>query len=150
VCGDAEYARPPRRWLSQWIWEKKPLTRKGETVIVVDNDREGLIVGYGTWAHVADESSVLKPLQIEIAWLAVHSEYQRTPFDEQHTVADVVYAEVERFAREHPDSLPDMAITLTCHIDNRRALDFYEKNGFRMVPDPKLQVENDIYYRLVR
>lgn len=109
-----------------------------------------MIAGYGTWTHVVDEGSVLKPRQIEIAWLAVHSEYQGVPYDGRHTVADVVYAEVERFACEHPDSRPDMAITLTCHIENLHALRFYEKNGFRLIPDPKLQVENEIYYRLVR
>ncbi len=90
------------------------------------------------------------PSRSEIAWLAVHSDYQGKPFDDAHTVADVVYAEVERFAREHSDSASDMTITLTCHIDNVHALHFYEKTGFKLIPDPTLQVEDDIYYRLVR
>jgi ribosomal protein S18 acetylase RimI-like enzyme len=123
---------------------------RGETVVVVDDDQNGLIAGFGTWKHVDDESSVLHPRQIEIAWFAVHCDYQGVPFDEAHTVADVVYAEVERFAREHADSTPDMTITLECHAHNERALAFYRRCGFHLVGDPDPVIERDVYYRLVR
>lgn len=131
------------------MW-KKPFGSKGETIIVVDDEREEMVVGYGTWAHVEDESSVLRPTQIEIAWFAIHLDYQSTKYDEAHSVADVVYAAVERAARAHEESTDDMTITLTCHINNRRALRFYERTGFKLIPDPKLQVERDIYFRLIR
>jgi ribosomal protein S18 acetylase RimI-like enzyme len=109
-----------------------------------------MVVGFGTWKHVDDQSSVLHPRQIEIAWFAVHHEYQGIMFDDAHTVADVVYAEVERFAREHEDSTPDMTITLECHVKNERALAFYRKTGYRYVGDPDPVIERDAYYRLVR
>lgn len=142
---------PVTRWITEWVWEKT-WGRKGETIIVLDEERDDLLVGYGTWKHREDTGSVLKPLQIGIAWFGIHSDYQGMPFDDENTVADVVYAEVERFAREHDDSTPDMQLTLTCHTENERALKFYRKpkTGFRLVGEPNPQVEDNTYYRLVR
>jgi GNAT superfamily N-acetyltransferase len=162
-CGDAEYAAHVSLWIKERIWAKA-FGSRGETIIVLDDDRDGSFVGYGTWKHVEDTSSVLRPLQIEIAWFGVCSDYQGVLYEEapnleaapgdrpetRYTVADVVYAEVERFAREHDDSTPDMTITLTCHIDNNKAMKFYRKTGFRPIGEPNPQVEKDIYYRLVR
>lgn len=151
---------PVGRWIREWIWEKAFGTR-GETIIVLDDDCDGMLVGYGTWAHVEQFGSALETRHIEIAWFGVHSDYQGVPYEGEdvespatpvstHSVAEVVYAEVERAARANERSTEEMPITLTCHVDNDRALRFYEKIGFRLIPDPKLQIERDIYYRLVR
>lgn len=184
---------PAAKWLTTWLWEK-PFGSKGETIIVLDDDAAGSVVGYGTWKHVEHES-VVQPVHIEIAWFAVHSDYQGVSYEDSaaeaeatdetettdeteatdeaegaddapahssptthqgqrertFTVAEVTFAEVERFAREHPDSDDSIPITLTCHIENVRGLAFYRRKiGMALIPDPKLQVERDVYYRLVR
>lgn len=149
ACGDADYAIPVARWITEWIWEK-PLNRRGETIIVLDGDCDDRLAGYGTWTHVEQIGSVLQPKHIEIVWFGVDSHYQGAAFDEAHKVADVVYAEVERFAQEHPDSTPGMPLTLACHVGNDRALAFYKRTGYRLIPDPKLQIEKNLYHRLVR
>lgn len=190
-CGDADYATHVARWITEWLWTYR-FGSKGETIIVLDDDREGTLVGYGTWTHVEQIGSVVQPRHIEIAWFGVHLDYQGVRYEDTHdepagasgetieapipdapdetqgeasgpeevtdeaperahTVAEVVYAEVERFAREHADSTDAMPITLTCHVENDRGLAFYrDKVGFSLIPDPKLQVERDIYYRMVR
>jgi hypothetical protein len=65
-------------------------------------------------------------------------------------VADVIYATVESAALAHPESSDDMPFTLVCHTENDRGLSFWMSQGYALVPDPKNQVEDGIYYRMVR
>lgn len=43
-----------------------------------------------------------------------------------------------------------MPFTLVCHTENDRGLSFWMSQGYALVPDPKNQVEDGIYYRMVR
>jgi GNAT superfamily N-acetyltransferase len=105
---------------------------------------------WGSDASAASDASGDHPGSSSEASMPVEAPSIGETSQSDFMVADVVYAEVERFAREHPDSTEDTPITLTCHIDNARALAFYRRNGFTLIPDPKLQVLREIYYRLVR
>jgi hypothetical protein len=57
---------------------------------------------------------------------------------------------VEDDARNHQDSTAVMPFTLTCHVDNDRGLRFWKRRGYEIIPDPRLALEDEIYYRLVR
>ncbi len=87
---------------------------------------------------------------IEVEWFGVDVGYQGVTDGNGQKIAGVVYASLEMAARGHADSEEGMPLTLTCHVDNDRGRRFWERRGYRLIPDPKLQIEKEIYYRMVR
>lgn len=63
---------------------------------------------------------------------------------------DRVYGSLEAVAQRHELSTPTTPFTLACHIDNDRGRAFWERHGYGIIPDPKLEIEDEIYYRMVR
>ncbi len=82
--------------------------------------------------------------------MGVHSDYQGLSDEAGYSVAGRLYATVENDARHHQDSNPKMPFTLTCHVENERGLRFWRRRGYEIIPDPQLELEDEIYYRLVR
>src|SRR6202035_661133 len=112
-----KYEGDVMRWITRWIWQE-PLAQQGETIIATDADRNGVLVGYGTWKHVDAFGSTAQQRHIEIAWFGVHSDYQGVSDASGHSVAGVLYATVENAARSHVESTDNMPFTLVCHVDN--------------------------------
>ncbi len=139
------------RFIKRWIWDDPPdpPDARARTLLGFDADNEN-VVGYGTWTHV--EAFGTHPIErhIEIAWFGVDTRYQGQKDDDGRSLAGLLYATVEQDALEHPDSSPAMPFTLACHVDNDRGLAFWERRGYHVIPDPKLRVEDEIYYRMVR
>ena len=117
-------------------------------MIVIDQDA-GRLVGYGTWGHV-DAVGTREERHIEIGWFGVDAAYQGVRDDAGNRVADLIYATVEEAALAHPESSDDMPFTLECHVDNARGLNFWQSQGYDLLPDPQHRVENENYYRMVR
>jgi ribosomal protein S18 acetylase RimI-like enzyme len=143
-CGPTRYQGDVARWIKKWIWGYEP-SERGETIIGLDSDANGLLVGYGTWklVEVGDRGQ-----HIEIAWFGIDSRYQGTKDDRGRSVAGLLYATVEHTARsESGDALP---LTLVCHVDNEHALGFWTRKGYRLIEDAEIQIEDDEYYRMVR
>ncbi len=136
------------RWITKWIWEVPLSEQAAHTVIVIDQDAEKL-AGFGTWAHV-DAVGTREERHIEIAWFGVDVTYQGHRDEAGHRVADRIYATVEEAALAHPESSDDMPFTLVCHVENSRGFRFWESHGYRLLPDPRDQVEDETYYRMVR
>ena len=143
-CGPARYQGDVARWIKKWIWGYE-LPERGKTIIALDSDANGLFVGYGTWmlVEVGDRGP-----HIEIAWFGIDSRYQGAKDDHGRSVAGRLYATVEHTARsELGDALP---LTLACHVANEHALCFWRRKGYRLIEDAELQIEDDMYYRMVR
>ena len=87
---------------------------------------------------------------IEIVWFGVDRAYQGRRDNAGNRVADSIYATVEAAALADMRSSEDMPFTLVCHIENARGLGFWKSHGYQVLPDPKTQVEDNIYYRMVR
>jgi hypothetical protein len=133
-------------WIKDWIWQKPPEKRKGETIVSVDREAD-LLAGYGTWAYV---DVVGRGRQIEIAWFGVDTRYQAREDENGHKVAGLIYATVEAAALADPDSAADTPLTLACHVDNARGLQFWRRRGYHLIEDADLQIEKNLYYRMVR
>jgi ribosomal protein S18 acetylase RimI-like enzyme len=99
---------------------------------------------------VDEIGSTPQPKHIEIQWFGVHSEYQGEKDDDGHSVALLIYATVEEAALAHPESQDDMPFTLACDVENAHGQLFWERLGYRVVPEPDLKVEDGRYYRMVR
>ena len=87
---------------------------------------------------------------IEIAWFGIDVRFQGQRDDDGHSLAGRLYSTVEGTARAHADSTADMPITLTCHIDNEQGLGFWDSRGFHVIENAEMQIEDDVYYRMVR
>jgi hypothetical protein len=90
------------------------------------------------------------PVHIEIGWFGVDLRYQGVVDDDGIKVADRIYASIEQVALAHPESTPEMPFTLVCHVDNERGRRFWRRHGYVLIGDPKLQLEKEIYERMVR
>jgi hypothetical protein len=117
---------------------------------VTDADNNDFFVGYGTWAFVDEMGGRPVPKHVEIAWFGISTEYQGKVDDNGASVAGRVYRVVEDAARAHPDFAEDMPFTLQCHVENGHARGFWESRGYRLLPDPKVVIEDDVYHRMVR
>jgi ribosomal protein S18 acetylase RimI-like enzyme len=144
--------RDVARWITRWIWEDSPEKRQArqKTLIFTDEDRDGVLVGYGTWGHVEAFGVAVQPRHIEIAWFGVHTDYQGVRDEHHPTVAGLLYSTVEAAAKADPGSSDDMPLTLVCHVENERGLRFWRRRGYEVIPDPKLAIEDDVYFRMVR
>lgn len=147
-CGDAVHEEHVTKWLREWIWGK-PLERQPETWIAVDEDANR-VAGYGTWEHVNAFGTTSMPVHIEIAWFGIDRDYQGVCDENGDKVADRIYAAVEDKALAHSDSTPDMPFTLVVHVDNDRGRKFWLRQGYTLIGDPKLQIEKNLYERMVR
>ena len=139
------------RWITKWIWEQPLSERDEQTLIALDHDagEEGQLAGYGTWGYVGSVGTRTER-HIEIGWFGVDQAYQGRRDDAGNRVADSIYATVETTALADAQSSDDMPFTLVCEIDNARGLRFWESHDYQLVPEPQSQVEDGIYYRMVR
>ena len=126
--------------------EDKPANIRDQTIVMFDDDWRDGLVGYGTWAHVRSFGEVSQPRHIEIVFFGVCSRYQGQKDDKGLSVAGQLYATVEQHARAHDESMDEMPFTLACDVENERGRRFWEHRGYRLIPDPELQVENEGRY----
>jgi ribosomal protein S18 acetylase RimI-like enzyme len=115
-------------------------------VILIDDD-EVKLVGYGTWGHVTATTAGKAEKHIEIGWFGIDSAYQDKKASGK-SIAGALYRTVEGAARADAGSTPDMPITLVCHMDNENGLGFWQSRGFRFVNEAEL--EDEVYHRMVR
>ena len=115
---------------------------------MIDQDA-GRLAGYGTWDHLSSVGSRANR-HLQIAWFGVDAAYQGATDHEDRRVADVIYATVEEAALADPRSHDDMPFTLVCHVENERGLRFWRRQGYGVIADRRAQVEDEVYYRMVR
>jgi hypothetical protein len=149
-AGSERYAGDVARWITKWIWQKPLNEHDSETLLGLDDDDDGALVGYGTWAYVSVIGGAQVDRHLEIAWFGVDVKYQGERDDDGYSIAGRLYATVESTALGDERSTADMPLTLVCHTENARGRAFWERRGYRLIPDPKLQIEDDVYYRMVR
>ncbi len=116
-------------YLREWYWNDPERKRPQVLLGLTTDDAE--LFGYGTWKHREmriegdDESHA-----IFIHWFGTQERFRGAKLDSGELGAGVLYATLEADARGHADSAADTPILLDCHVDNGRALAFWESRGF--------------------
>ena len=119
-------------------------------MVAIDQSKDQLIAGYGTWTYVEAFGTEPVTRHLEIAWFGIDKRYQGVTDPADRKMADLVFASVEGRAFAGGQSNEDMPVTLICHVDNFRGRQFWERQGFRLVGPPYAEVEEDRYHRMVR
>jgi len=101
------------------------------TILAFDAAKPGSLLGFGSWSHVeAHSTDDFQERHVEIAAFAVHPDYQDTISTDGALCADQLYRTVLDDALGHQDSISDLPITLSCHIDNESGMRFWKRHGF--------------------
>lgn len=120
-------------------------------MLVSDADQGDAPIGFGTWLHRSVELWDHTPeLTIEIAWFGVVVAYQGQPSADGPTVATTLFATLEAKSRAHPDSTPDMPLTLEVDVENPRARRFWERLGFEYLETVSVTPHGEQYLRMLR
>lgn len=86
-----------------------------------------------------------------MAWFGIDLKYRGMKMgDGEPSIASVLFATLEARAREHPDSKPDMPLTLAVDRDSKAAVNFWKYQGFGWLEDLEVQEDGARYIRLIR
>jgi ribosomal protein S18 acetylase RimI-like enzyme len=134
-CGAAPYQKVVSDWITRELWELMPefFGSKIRTILLSDRHQDDCLVGFASWSPVW----LLEPDDFdkaELVCFGIATPYQGLRHENGDLVADQLFETVLDDIEGRIDRAR-APITLNCHKDNERALRFWKRHDFVVIPD---------------